>query len=91
MLPRDGSVPRDAVVAGLKQRGIGTSVHYPSAVPLFTYYSEKYGYRAGQFPVAEWLAASTISFPVGPHVPPGGPASIAAAIKAAIVEARRGG
>ena len=89
VLPRDGSVPRDGVVAGLKQRGIGTSVHYPSAVPLFAYYREKYGYRAGQFPVAEWLAASTISLPVGPHVPPGGPASIAAGIKASIAEARR--
>ena len=71
VLPRDGSVDRDAIVQGLKERGIGTSVHYPSAVPLMSYYAQKYGYRTGQFPVAEWLAAQTISLPVGPHLAEG--------------------
>ncbi len=70
ILPKDGSIDRDKVVAWLKENGIGSSVHYPSAVPLFSYYREKYGYRPGQFPVAEWLAAQTISLPVGPHVTP---------------------
>lgn len=68
VLPRDGSIDRDAVVARLNAAGIGTSVHYPCAVPLMSYYREKYGYRTGQFPVAEWLAAQTISLPVGPHL-----------------------
>ena len=85
ILPRDGRVSRDDVAARLKAGGIGTSVHYPSAVPLFTYYREKFGYRVGQFPVAEWLAAGTISLPVGPHLEPGDPARIAAAVKSAVV------
>jgi perosamine synthetase len=68
VLPRDGSVSRDAVVDGLKARGIGSSIHYPGPVPLFTYYKEKYGYRSGEFPVAEWMANQTISLPVGPHL-----------------------
>ncbi len=68
VLPKDGSVSREAVVDVLKARGIGSSVHYPGPVPLFTYYTQKYGYRDGQFPVAEWLAAQTISLPVGPHL-----------------------
>lgn len=68
ILPEDGSVSRDDLVQGLKARGVGSSVHYPSAVPLFTYYREKHGFREGQFPVAEWLAAQTISLPVGPHM-----------------------
>jgi len=29
------------VVALLKEKGVGTSVHYPCAVPLFSYYREK--------------------------------------------------
>lgn len=70
VLPRDGSVSRDRIVDVLKAQGIGTSVHYPGPVPLFTYYSEKYGYTAGDFPVAEWMAAQTISLPVGPHLTP---------------------
>ncbi len=59
---------RDSIQDTLGAAGIGTSIHYPSAVPLFTHYREKYGYAAGQFPVAEWLARGTISLPVGPHV-----------------------
>jgi dTDP-4-amino-4,6-dideoxygalactose transaminase len=70
ILPQDGSIDRDKVVAELKSNGIGSSVHYPSAVPLFSYYREKYGHKNGQFPVAEWLADQTISLPVGPHVTP---------------------
>ncbi|MCA1998184.1 MAG: DegT/DnrJ/EryC1/StrS aminotransferase family protein [Hyphomicrobiales bacterium] len=68
VLPRSGAISRDAVQDALKSMGIGTSIHYPGAVPLFTYYREKYGYRPGQFPVAEWLAAQTISLPVAAHV-----------------------
>lgn len=68
VLPHDGSIDRDAVVAHLKANGVGSSVHYPHAVPLMAYYREKYGYKDGRFPVAEWLAAQTISLPVGPHL-----------------------
>ncbi|MBM3601749.1 MAG: DegT/DnrJ/EryC1/StrS aminotransferase family protein [Alphaproteobacteria bacterium] len=89
VLPRDGSIDRDAVVADLNKQGVGTSVHYPGAVPLMTYYREKYGYKAGQFPVAEWLAAQTVSLPVGPHVEPGEPARIGRAVRDAVQRARR--
>jgi perosamine synthetase len=89
-LPRDGRISREVVIRELGIRGIGTSVHYPSAVPLFTYYRRKYGYRPGQFPNAEWLAGQTISLPVGPHLPPDGPERIARAMKEAIPAARMG-
>ncbi|MBM3558491.1 MAG: DegT/DnrJ/EryC1/StrS family aminotransferase [Alphaproteobacteria bacterium] len=88
VLPRDGSVDRDAVVARLKAAGVGTSVHYPSAVPLFTYYHEKYGYRPGRWPVTEWLAAQTISLPVGPHLRGGDAEYIGAAVVGAVAAAR---
>jgi dTDP-4-amino-4,6-dideoxygalactose transaminase len=89
VLPRDGSVDRDVVVAELNKAGIGTSVHYPAAVPMMTYYREKYGYKPGQFPVAEWLAAQTISLPAGPHVEPGDAARIGRVMKDAVRRARR--
>jgi perosamine synthetase len=91
VLPRDGSLDRDAIAAALQAANIGTSVHYPGAVPLMTYYREKYGYQAGQFPVAEWLAAQTISLPVAPHVPDDFAERIAAAMKDAIFKARKAG
>ncbi|MCW0234936.1 MAG: DegT/DnrJ/EryC1/StrS family aminotransferase [Ferrovibrio sp.] len=89
ILPHDRSIDRDAVVQSLNAQGIGTSVHYPSAVPLFTFYREKYGYRPGQFPVAEWMAEQTISLPVGPHLHDGDPERIGAAMKTAIMQAKR--
>ena len=88
VLPRDRSVARDRVVASLKEVGVGTSVHYPRAVPLMTYYRDKYGYREGQFPVAEWLAEQTISLPVGPHLKEGDALRIAEAFKEAVRRAR---
>ena len=88
VLPRDGRLNRDAVVAKLTKAGIGTSVHYPAAVPLMTHYRDRYGYRAGQFPVAEWLAAKTISLPVGPHLRDGDAERIGRAFKNAVRKAR---
>ncbi|MAO90414.1 MAG: cell wall biogenesis protein [Rhodospirillales bacterium] len=89
VLPRDGSVSRDRVVDGLNARKIGSSVHYPGPVPLFTYYSQKYGYKAGQFPVAEWLADQTISLPVGPHLTRGDAERVGNAFQEAYSEASR--
>jgi dTDP-4-amino-4,6-dideoxygalactose transaminase len=89
VLPRDGRIDRDAVIAALAARGVGASVHYPKAVPLMAYYRERYGHRDGAFPVAEWLAAQSVSLPVGPHLKPGDPARIAAALKDAVREGRR--
>ncbi len=68
ILPKDNSINRFDVMDRLQQKNIGFSVHYPSAVPMFSYYREKYDYKSGQFPNAEWLAAQTISLPIAPHI-----------------------
>jgi perosamine synthetase len=59
---------RKDIVAVFTAAGIGTSVHYPIALPLSTYYQQKYGYEAKDFPVAQWIATNTISLPCGPHL-----------------------
>ena len=59
---------RFEIIQSLKQKGIGTSVYYPQAVPHFTYYRNKYGYGENDFPVASWISRSSIAFPVGPHL-----------------------
>jgi perosamine synthetase len=81
VLPREGRIDRKGMIAALNAEGIGTSIHYPRPVPLMRYYTERYGYRIGQFPVAEWLAAQTISLPIGPHLAEGDPLRIARAVK----------
>ena len=55
---------------------------------MMTYYQEKYNYKPGQFPVAEWIANQTISLPVAPHVPDGFEIQITAAMKEAIYKTR---
>lgn len=86
VLPKDGSVDRGAMQDALKARNVGTSIHYPGAVPLFSYYREKYGAAPGSYPIAEWLGAQTISLPVGPHVDPTAAEHIASAVLEALTE-----
>ncbi len=65
--PEAFSVGRDTFIEELKQRGIGTSVHF---IPLHTHplYSQRFGYRDGQFPNAERHFAGAISLPLYPSM-----------------------
>ncbi len=58
---------RDRVQALLAAQGIGTAVHYPIPIHLQPPY-RKFGYREGQFPVAERLAQEILALPVQPHL-----------------------
>ena len=54
---------REQLVLGLRAEGIGTGWHF-KAVHLHSYYRDRYGYRAGAFPVAESIAERTVSLPL---------------------------
>ena len=56
---------RDRVLTQLQQRGIGVSVHF-NPVHLMTYYRRTYGYREGDFPIAESIGRTTVSLPLYP-------------------------
>jgi perosamine synthetase len=56
------------IIAGLKLKGIGTSIYYPRPVPEMTYYREKYGFGENLFPVASRISTCSIALPVGPHI-----------------------
>lgn len=56
---------RDALKAKLADAGIPTGLHYPTPVHLQPAYSDL-GYRAGDFPVTEHLAKTTLSLPIHP-------------------------
>ncbi len=58
------SVARPAVMQGLKERGIGSGVHYP-AMHLFTLYRAQ-GWKPGDFPHAERVGAGTLTLPLFP-------------------------
>ena len=58
---------RDQLAALLKDRGIGTGLHYPDPVHL-TEACAYLGHRAGSFPAAERLSRECLSLPMFPGI-----------------------
>jgi dTDP-4-amino-4,6-dideoxygalactose transaminase len=58
-------IGRNQFVELLRERGVGTSVH---CIPLHTmaFYQNRYGYRTGDFPVAEDIFSRCLSLPIYP-------------------------
>lgn len=59
------SQQRDALQSHLADRGIATLIHYPVPPHLQEAYASL-GYKAGDFPIAEELAKTSLSLPVWP-------------------------
>ena len=53
----------------LYERNIGTGIHYV-AVHLHPYYEQTWGYKRGDFPVAEYISNRTLSLPLGVKMSP---------------------
>ncbi len=58
---------RDAFMAGMKARNIGTGLHY-RAVHLYPYYRERFGFKRGDFPNAETISDRIVSLPLFPDL-----------------------
>jgi UDP-4-amino-4,6-dideoxy-N-acetyl-beta-L-altrosamine transaminase len=58
---------RTQVMAELKEKGIGTQVHY-IPVHLQPYYRENYGFKPGDFPKAEQYYEQCLSIPLYPKM-----------------------
>ncbi len=60
-------IRRDRFLQELQSRGIGVSVHF---IPVyhFTYYRERFGWRAEEFPVCEAIYRSVLSLPCYPRL-----------------------
>lgn len=54
---------RDKFMLELHRRGIGTGVHF-IPVHLHKYYRERFGYKTGDYPNAEYLGERTVSLPM---------------------------
>jgi dTDP-4-amino-4,6-dideoxygalactose transaminase len=61
--PTRTTIGRDAFIEQLRQRNIGTSVHF-IPIHLHKYYREKYGFRPGDYPVAAGNFEQLISLPL---------------------------
>jgi perosamine synthetase len=63
---KDCSLPREQLMAALKERGIGTAVHYPIPIHCQPVYKPVAGNT--RCPVADELAGQVMSLPVHPQV-----------------------
>ncbi|HEC67966.1 MAG TPA: hypothetical protein ENI35_04035 [Candidatus Desulfofervidus auxilii] len=56
---------RNSFIEELKERGIGTSVHF---IPLyrFPFYRENFHYDPSDFPNCEWVYERAVSLPIYP-------------------------
>jgi dTDP-4-amino-4,6-dideoxygalactose transaminase len=70
---------RDALAAALRERAIGTLVHYPIPLHLQPAFLPLGG-RPGDFPVAEKAAAELLSLPLYPELPDEHALAVAAAV-----------
>ncbi len=81
-------IDRNRFIGILRERGVGASVH---CIPLHTmhFYQRRYGYRAGQFPVAEDVYSRCLSLPIFPAMSDEDVAYVIATVRAAASGNRR--
>ena len=63
--PQAAGMDRDAFMQKMKERNIGTGLHY-RAVHLYPYYRDRFGFRRGDFPNAESISDRIVSLPLFP-------------------------
>jgi perosamine synthetase len=71
---------RDETIRALLERGIQSKPYLP-AIHLMSFYRERFGYRGGEFPVCEDVAARSIALPFFPELTEGEVAQVAEALQ----------
>ena len=79
-------LPRATFMQALKDRGIGTGVHYP-AIHLFALY-RRLGWKEGDFPHAERVGRSIVTLPLFPAMADGDVARVVSAIDSVLRTSR---
>ncbi len=74
---------RDAVMAALRRDGVATAEYVP-CIHLQEYMRRDYGFRAGQFPVAEDTSRRTLALPFFPQIEAEDQERVAEVLRAAV-------
>lgn len=67
LLNEAANMTRDAFMSAMKEKNIGTGLHY-RAVHLYPYYRQAFGFKPGDFPQAEDVCARIVSLPLFPSM-----------------------
>ncbi len=78
------TVRRAELMKALEAAGIGSLIHYPIPPHLQQAYADL-GKGKGAYPLAEKLADTVLSLPMGPHVRPGDVDKVAEVVRAALL------
>jgi len=65
--PETAGLNRDEFMREMKELNIGTGLHY-QAVHLYPYYQQQFGFKPGDFPIAESIADRIVSLPLFPDL-----------------------
>ncbi len=65
--PAAANMDRDTFMQEMKERNIGTGLHY-HAVHLYPYYRDHFGFKRGDFPNAESISDRIVSLPLFPSM-----------------------
>jgi dTDP-4-amino-4,6-dideoxygalactose transaminase len=82
------TVARDDLLAHFHRERIGVVVNY-RPIHLMSYFTKRYGYRRGDFPIAEWIGDHTVSLPLYPNMPLDHVDGVAQAVERCLEERRR--
>jgi dTDP-4-amino-4,6-dideoxygalactose transaminase len=63
----EAGVDRDTFMQQMKERQIGTGLHY-NAAHLYEFYRQQFGFQAGDFPMAENICTRIVSLPLFPDL-----------------------
>jgi dTDP-4-amino-4,6-dideoxygalactose transaminase len=77
---RETDVSRADLAQGLKERGIGTSVHY-YPIHYHPYYRERFGFQQGDYPVTEREFERILSLPLFPKMDEGDVERVVAGVR----------
>ena len=81
-------IDRNQFIARLKEKSIGTSVHF-IPLHLHPYYQHEYGYRIGDFPNAEDAYRGCLSLPIYPDLTPDEMTRIVDAVERVVWESKK--
>jgi dTDP-4-amino-4,6-dideoxygalactose transaminase len=81
-------ISRDRFMAELKNRNIGTGLHY-TAAHEFTYYASRFGWRPEDFPEAHFVSERIVSLPLFPGLSDADQDDAIAAVREVLAEFAR--
>ena len=65
---RKAGISRDKLVQSLKGNGVEADVAWPTPIHLQPYFKQTYGYKEGDFPVAEKICKTVFQLPIQPFL-----------------------